>query len=100
MLLTGKEPAQQLYAQIDQRISAAATVPGLFALYDPEDVPAGWYLRSIQRAGEAHGIPVIAAINRYKIMESSAPTETMTMNFQPMYEGNNDIRELFTDLAD
>ena len=59
MLLTGKEPAQQLYAQIDQRISAAATVPGLFALYDPEDVPAGWYLRSIQRAGEAHGIPVI-----------------------------------------
>ena len=40
------------------------------------------------------------AINRYKIMESSAPTETMTMNFQPMYEGNNDIRELFTDLAD
>ena len=51
MLLTGKEPAQQLYAQIDQRISAAATVPGLFALYDPEDVPAGWYLRSIQRAG-------------------------------------------------
>ena len=60
MLLTGKEPAQQLYAQIDQRISAAATVPGLFALYDPEDVPAGWYLRSIQRAGEAHGIPVIA----------------------------------------
>ena len=45
MLLTGKEPAQQLYAQIDQRISAAATVPGLFALYDPEDVPAGWYLR-------------------------------------------------------
>ena len=40
------------------------------------------------------------AINRYKIMGSSAPTETMTMNFQPMYEGNNDIRELFTDLAD
>jgi len=40
------------------------------------------------------------AINRYKIMESSTPTETMTMNFQPMYEGNNDISELFTDLAD
>ncbi len=40
------------------------------------------------------------AINRYKIMESAAPTETMTMNFQPMYEGNNDISELFTDLAD
>ena len=40
------------------------------------------------------------AINRYKIMESAAPTETMTMNFQPMYEGNNDIKELFIDLAD
>ena len=60
MLLTGKEPAQQLYADIDRRIKAAATVPGLFALYDPDDVPAGWYLRSIQRAGEAHGIPVYA----------------------------------------
>ena len=60
MLLTGKEPAQQLYAQIDQRVKAAAAVPGLFALYDPEDVPAGWYLRSIQRAGAAHGIPVYA----------------------------------------
>lgn len=60
MLLTGKEPAQQLYADIDRRVKGAPSVPGLFALYDPEDVPAGWYLRSIQRAGEAHGLPVYA----------------------------------------
>ena len=60
MLLTGQQPAEQLYIEIDQRIRAAASVPGLFALYDPEDIPAGWYLRSIQRAGEAHGIPVYA----------------------------------------
>ena len=60
MLLTGKQPAEQLYAEIDVRIASAASVPGLFALYDPEDKPAGWYLRSIQRAGEAHGIPVYA----------------------------------------
>ena len=60
MLLTGKEPAQQLYAEIDERLKTASAVPGLFALYDPEDKPAGWYLRSIQRAGEAHGIPMYA----------------------------------------
>ena len=60
MLLTGKQPAERLYEQIDQRVRAAAPVPGLFALYDPEDKPAGWYLRSIQRAGEAHGVPVYA----------------------------------------
>ncbi|MCR4680930.1 MAG: cell division protein FtsZ [Bacteroidales bacterium] len=39
------------------------------------------------------------AINRYKVMESKS-TETATLDFQPMYEGNNDIKELFTDLAD
>lgn len=60
MLLTGKQPAEQLYAEIDVRIASAASVPGLFALYDPEDKPAGWYLRSIQRAGAAHGVPVYA----------------------------------------
>ena len=60
MLLTGKEPANHLYVEIDQRVKAAGSVPGLFALYEPEDVPAGWYLRSIQRAGAAHGIPVYA----------------------------------------
>ena len=60
MLLTGKEPAQQLYAEIDQRTKTVDPVPGLFALFDPEDIPAGWYLRSIQRAGAAHGIPVYA----------------------------------------
>lgn len=60
MLLTGKQPAEQLYAGIDERIGSAASVPGLFALYDPEDKPAGWYLRSIQRAGMAHGVPVYA----------------------------------------
>ena len=60
MLLTGKEPAETLYAEIDQRVKNIGAVPGLFALYEPEDVPAGWYLRSIQRAGAAHGIPVHA----------------------------------------
>ncbi len=60
MLLTGKQPAEQLYVGIDERVKSAAAVPGLFVLYDPEDKPAGWYLRSIQRAGEAHGIPVYA----------------------------------------
>ncbi len=60
MLLTGKQPAEQLYASIHERVWSAADVPGLFALYDPEDKPAGWYLRSIQRAGETHGIPVYA----------------------------------------
>ena len=60
MLLTGKQPAEQLYIEIDEQVKAASTVPGLFALYDPEDKPAGWYLRSIQRAGAAHGIPVYA----------------------------------------
>ena len=60
MLLTGKQPAEQLYAQIDERVRSLAEVPGLFALYDPEDKPAGWYLRSIQRAGEAHGVPIYA----------------------------------------
>ena len=60
MLLTGKQPAEQLYVDIDERVKSAAAVPGLFVLYDPEDKPAGWYLRSIQRAGEAHGIPVYA----------------------------------------
>ena len=60
MLLTGKQPAEQVFVEIDQRVKAASSVPGLFALYDPQDVPAGWYLRSIQRASEEHGIPVIA----------------------------------------
>ena len=60
MLLTGKQPAEQLYSKIDERVRSMTEVPGLFALYDPEDKPAGWYLRSIQRAGEAHGIPVYA----------------------------------------
>ena len=60
MLLTGKQPAEQLYCEIDERVRTASSVPGLFALYDPEDKPAGWYLRSIQRAGAAHGIPVHA----------------------------------------
>jgi len=60
MLLTGKQPAERLYASIDDRARTAETVPGLFALYDPEDQPAGWYLRSIQRAGAAHGIPIHA----------------------------------------
>ena len=60
MLLTGKQPAEQLYAGIDERIASASAVPGLFALYDPEDKPAGWYLRSIQRSGAAHGVPVFA----------------------------------------
>ncbi len=60
MLLTGKQPAAQLYAKIDERVRSLDEVPGLFALYDPEDKPAGWYLRSIQRAGEAHGVPVYA----------------------------------------
>ena len=60
MLLTGKQPAEQLYAEIDERVRAASAVPGLFVLYDPEDKPAGWYLRSIQRAGAAHGVPVLA----------------------------------------
>ena len=60
MLLTGKKPAERLYEQIDEQVRTAAVVPGLFALYDPEDTPAGWYLRSIQRAGTAHGIPVYA----------------------------------------
>ena len=60
MLLTGKQPAEQLYSKIDERGRSMTEVPGLFALYDPEDKPAGWYLRSIQRAGEAHGIPVYA----------------------------------------
>ena len=58
MLLTGQQPAEQLYAEIDERIKSLSPVPGLFALYNPEDIPAGWYLRSIQRAGAAHGIPV------------------------------------------
>lgn len=62
MLLSGKEPAQQLYAEIDERLRDASLIPGLFALYDPEDKPAGWYLRSIQRAGAAHGIPVYARL--------------------------------------
>ena len=60
MLLTGKQPAERLYEGINERVGAASSVPGLFALYDPEDTPAGWYLRSIQRAGAAHGIPVYA----------------------------------------
>lgn len=60
MLLTGKQPAERLYAEIDEKTGAAAAVPGLFALYDPDDKPAGWYLRSIQRAGAAHGVPVYA----------------------------------------
>ncbi len=60
MLLTGKEPALQLYAEMDERLKSVDPVPGLFALYEPEDKPAGWYLRSIQREGEAHGIPVYA----------------------------------------
>ena len=60
MLLTGKQPAEQLYAEIDARVASASAVPGLFALYDPEDKPAGWSLRSIQRAGAAHGVPVYA----------------------------------------
>ena len=60
MLLTGKQPADQLFVEIDQRVRTASTVPGLFALYNPEDKPAGWYLRSIQRAGASHGIPVYA----------------------------------------
>lgn len=60
MLLTGKQPAEQLYAAIDERVRAAAAVPGLFVLYDPEDQPALWYLRSIQRSGAAHGVPVYA----------------------------------------
>ena len=60
MLLTGKQPAEQLYSKIDERVRSLDEVPGLFALYDPDDKPAGWYLRSIQRAGEAHGIPVYA----------------------------------------
>ena len=60
MLLTGKQPAEQLYCEIDERVRAASSVPGLFALYDPEDKPALWYLKSIQRAGTAHGIPVYA----------------------------------------
>ncbi len=60
MLLTGKQPAERLYVEIDEQVRAATAVPGLFALYDPEDKPAGWYLRSIQRAGDAHGIPVYA----------------------------------------
>jgi hypothetical protein len=45
---------------MDRRIQLAPSVPGLFALYDPDDKPAGWYLRSIQRAGASHGIPVYA----------------------------------------
>ncbi|MBQ6146425.1 MAG: bifunctional 5,10-methylenetetrahydrofolate dehydrogenase/5,10-methenyltetrahydrofolate cyclohydrolase [Clostridia bacterium] len=60
MLLTGKQPAEQLYAEIDQRVKGASSIPGLFAVYEPDDVPAGWYLRSIQRASEAHGIPFYA----------------------------------------
>ena len=60
MLLTGKQPAERLYAMIDERVRAAAAVPGLFVLYDPEDRPALWYLHSIQRAGAAHGVPVYA----------------------------------------
>lgn len=60
MLLTGKQPAERLYADIDEKVTSSMPIPGLFALYDPEDKPAGWYLRSIQRAGEAHGIPVYA----------------------------------------
>lgn len=42
------------------------------------------------------------AINRYKIMESNSRTETITMNAptHAMYEANNDIRELFTDIPD
>ncbi len=60
MLLTGKQPADQLFVEIDARVKSASSVPGLVAFYNPEDVPAGWYLRSIQRAGEAHGIPVFA----------------------------------------
>ena len=60
MLLTGKQPAEQLYEKIDERVRTLTPVPGLFTLYDPEDKPAGWYLRSIQRAGEAHGVPVYA----------------------------------------
>lgn len=60
MLLTGKQPAEQLYVQIDERVKAVQPVPGLFAVYDPEDKPAMWYLRSIQRAGDAHGVPVYA----------------------------------------
>lgn len=60
MLLTGKQPAQRLYEGIDQRIGTAASVPGLFVLYDPDDKPALWYLRSIQRAGGDHRIPIYA----------------------------------------
>lgn len=60
MLLTGKEPAELLYEQIDEQLRTVDMVPGLFALYDPDDTPANWYLRSIQRAGAAHGIPVYA----------------------------------------
>ena len=60
MLLIGKQPAEQLYEGMDRRIQLAPSVPGLFALYDPDDKPAGWYLRSIQRAGASHGIPVYA----------------------------------------
>ena len=60
MLLTGKQPAERLFADIDEQVRTAAVVPGLFALYDPDDTPANWYLRSIRRAGAAHGIPVHA----------------------------------------
>lgn len=56
MLLTGKEPAQKLYETLPKR----EDMPGLLAMYDPKDVPAGWYVRTILREGNAHGIPVYA----------------------------------------
>ena len=60
MLLTGKQPAEQIYSVVDEQINSIKPVPGLFVLYDPDDKPAGWYLKSILRAGESHGIPVFA----------------------------------------
>ena len=60
MILTGKQPAEQIYSVIDERIKTIKSVPGLFVLYDPEDLPAVWYLKSILRAGETHGIHVFA----------------------------------------
>ena len=34
MLLTGKQPAEQLYSKIDERVRSMTEVPGLFALYE------------------------------------------------------------------
>ena len=60
MLLTGRQPADELLSKLDEQLADMAQVPGLFALYDPADTPACWYLRTIQRTAQAHGIPVYA----------------------------------------